>query len=222
VHLIDRAGSRFGRLSVVERGPNQTVRGKSRVMWLCLCDCGATVAVEAYSLTSGNKWSCGCLALEGPLAQREYARQPSVSSKTCAHCKEHKTAALFNKDRSSKDGLDHRCKACSAAYHTKMKLKWRRTPKGQAAYRRKWLKTYGLDEAEYARILLAQASKCAACGTLLETSKDAHVDHCHTTGRVRGILCKCCNVALGFARDNPATLRRLAEYLEASKETRCG
>lgn len=40
------------------------------------------------------------------------------------------------------------------------------------------------------------------------------VDHCHKHGHVRGLLCRACNTTLGFVKDNPATLRRLADYLE--------
>ena len=42
----------------------------------------------------------------------------------------------------------------------------------------------------------------------------AHLDHDHSTGKVRGILCQNCNVAIGLLRDNPDLLRAAAEYLE--------
>jgi hypothetical protein len=41
-----------------------------------------------------------------------------------------------------------------------------------------------------------------------------HLDHCHQSGQVRGVLCRNCNVALGLMADNPERLRRAAEYLE--------
>jgi len=40
------------------------------------------------------------------------------------------------------------------------------------------------------------------------------IDHCHDSGRVRGILCKDCNLVLGWMKDTPARLRALADYLE--------
>lgn len=73
-------------------------------------------------------------------------------------------------------------------------------------------KTYGISLKERNRILRGQGYRCAGC----RSKKDGHwhTDHCHRSGKVRGVLCRPCNIALGFARDKPATLRRLASYLE--------
>lgn len=63
----------------------------------------------------------------------------------------------------------------------------------------------------------AQGGVCAICGNGAEDTQHGllHVDHCHDKGHVRGLLCSPCNLALGLFRDNPALLRRAAEYLEA-------
>jgi len=55
-----------------------------------------------------------------------------------------------------------------------------------------------------------RASVCEVCGKAGKTV----FDHCHEHGHFRGWICNACNAALGMAQDNPATLRRLAEYLE--------
>lgn len=67
-------------------------------------------------------------------------------------------------------------------------------------------RNYGLPPAEMAVI----GTACAAC----DSTEKLHVDHDHTTGKVRGLLCHGCNIALGMAKDNPRTLRNLASYLE--------
>lgn len=72
--------------------------------------------------------------------------------------------------------------------------------------------TYGLTRDELAA-MLAQHSVCAICGTANWGRKGPVVDHDHTTGRVRGILCGHCNMGLGRFRDNPDTLRMALEYL---------
>jgi RNase P subunit RPR2 len=62
-------------------------------------------------------------------------------------------------------------------------------------------------------MVAAQGGICAGCLRPLEPGRKTNVDHCHSTGRVRGILCPNCNTTLGLAYDNPETLERLAAYL---------
>lgn len=76
-------------------------------------------------------------------------------------------------------------------------------------------KKYGITTKERNRMLRAQGYRCAGCRKKKEGHW--HVDHCHRTERVRGVLCRPCNLALGFARDVPSTLRRLADYLEIER-----
>lgn len=71
---------------------------------------------------------------------------------------------------------------------------------------------YNLTEAEL-RALLAQHSVCAICGSSDWGRKGPQVDHCHNSGKVRGILCVNCNTILGHAHDDPKLLRRAAKYL---------
>jgi hypothetical protein len=77
------------------------------------------------------------------------------------------------------------------------------------AYRRK--RVYGLTDEEFYAMVSAQEGACAACKTVF--SATPHIDHCHATGKVRGLLCRSCNTALGLLRDNVETLDALKEYL---------
>jgi predicted nucleic acid-binding Zn ribbon protein len=72
---------------------------------------------------------------------------------------------------------------------------------------------YGLTKAELGA-LLAQHERCAICGGSDWGRKGPQVDHCHKTGRVRGVLCGNCNQGLGRFADDPARLRAAAAYLE--------
>lgn len=74
--------------------------------------------------------------------------------------------------------------------------------------------SYDMSLDEYAYLLDRQNGACATCRLFCEANKVLSVDHDHATGNVRGLLCNKCNVALGCVRDNPTTLRNLAEYLE--------
>lgn len=77
--------------------------------------------------------------------------------------------------------------------------------------------TYGLTIENRQELFAAQGFVCAACGTDKpgrSTGFGWDIDHCHTTGKVRGIICLPCNVALGKVRDNPEHLQKLITYLE--------
>lgn len=65
-------------------------------------------------------------------------------------------------------------------------------------------------------MLLAQNGKCAICGTLPEPGRLLCVDHRHSDGVVRGLLCDHCNTALGHLRDNPILMQKAIEYIEKS------
>jgi hypothetical protein len=74
----------------------------------------------------------------------------------------------------------------------------------------------GLDE--FNDMAAKQNGLCACCHMkpqlLKRKAAVLHMDHCHISGKIRGLLCHQCNVIIGLANDNPATLRSLAKYLE--------
>lgn len=71
---------------------------------------------------------------------------------------------------------------------------------------------YGLTPDRFLELMDQQEQKCAICGTEI-TERLACVDHCHTTGAVRGLLCRSCNFGLGHFRDNPELLLAAVAYL---------
>ena len=80
------------------------------------------------------------------------------------------------------------------------------------------LSEYGISGDDYVKMLADQNGGCAICGDDGKTSNGGvlHVDHCHDSLRVRGLLCANCNQAIGKMRDDPDRLRRAADYLERS------
>lgn len=83
----------------------------------------------------------------------------------------------------------------------------------------RWLKKkYGITLEDYDQILLSQSSCCAICKQTEPNGKGVfHVDHCHTTGKVRGVLCAKCNILLGHADDNTKILMSAIKYLNDHK-----
>jgi len=69
---------------------------------------------------------------------------------------------------------------------------------------------------DYERILTEQNGACSICGTDQPGVGRLRlvVDHCHATGRVRGLLCSNCNAGLGYFRDNPSLLASAISYLD--------
>ena len=75
-------------------------------------------------------------------------------------------------------------------------------------------RTYGITEKQYNAILKLQGGGCAVCGRkAMRGGRKLHVDHSHRTGKIRGILCWHHNSGLRKFADNPAWLKRAAEYL---------
>lgn len=73
---------------------------------------------------------------------------------------------------------------------------------------------HGISQAEFAVLLEKQGHRCAICYTNEFGSRGPIIDHDHSTGKIRGILCTNCNTALGLIKDSSVRLRKAAEYLE--------
>ncbi len=99
---------------------------------------------------------------------------------------------------------------------------WRKRSKVQIALScKKWLlkAKYKLSIEEYNKLILSQNNKCLICLVeFTEYKKDrsgvACVDHCHKTGKVRGLLCHRCNTSLGFLREDTERIWNMIEYIK--------
>lgn len=80
--------------------------------------------------------------------------------------------------------------------------------------------TYGITVEEYETMLQSQNNACAICSTTTPTGKWKvfAVDHCHKTGRARGLLCNECNRGMGLLGDSPERLQKAVDYLIKTKE----
>lgn len=114
--------------------------------------------------------------------------------KRCAQCGEVKALEHFDLARSQSGGHNCYCKPCRAG-------------RDRAA---RFLRPYGLTEAQLADLVARQGGRCAIC----RDAPAAHVDHDHVGGHVRGVLCFSCNAALGQFRDRVDVLRAAAAYVE--------
>lgn len=81
------------------------------------------------------------------------------------------------------------------------------------------LQRYGVSVDEYYAMCTERHDKCDICGISRNLlTRDLAVDHCHTTGKVRGLLCSSCNLGLGKFGDTPDLLEKAAQYLRQNSE----
>lgn len=76
------------------------------------------------------------------------------------------------------------------------------------------LEIRGITKEDYDQLTIDQENKCAICKNKLGEGQDVNLDHCHISDKVRGILCRWCNMGLGLFRDKIKSLRNAADYLE--------
>lgn len=132
----------------------------------------------------------------------------------CSKCKLAKPETEFSVNAKRPSGRQAYCKPCAAAYR-------KETPsKVKNGYRIKYL--YKVTNEEVEEMFKRSNGQCYICSKPLslnstEKSEQAHIDHCHDTGKVRGILCHHCNAGLGRFRDNTHLFLRASAYLNQSR-----
>lgn len=158
-------------------------------------------------------------AIEGA-ATSEFQRlvdrlKQTATDRRCKDCGLVKSLTEFYKAHG--DYHQPRCKKC---HHIRTKRWYKEHPEAQKKTDRECQlkRKYGITTADYDQLLLKQNFACAICLVRPNpTDKRLAVDHCHSTGKVRGLLCSCCNTALGKFREDPELLRKGALYVENNK-----
>lgn len=138
-----------------------------------------------------------------PLGEFYANPHSTLRTKTSSHCK----------DCTRRRNRDHRQRNADAISEKRKAA--RRTPEGQRKGRDRDLRRhYGIGLVDLERMIRAQGGRCAICDDEFTSDKHTHVDHCHHTGTIRGILCVTCNLMLGHAKDDQRRLLAAAQYLE--------
>ncbi len=130
--------------------------------------------------------------------------------KFCKYCSTEQSLEQFSPHPHTKDRLNNKCKTCVNAYN---KIRWKQMTDAEKEIlyakkrqnknrlitdRKKVLKRkYGITINDYEQMLKQQNGVCKICKGLDPSGRRLAVDHCHTTGVVRGLLCPSCNTALG-------------------------
>ena len=148
-------------------------------------------------------------------------------SKLCSGCKTEKTLAQFYRNIGNKDGHSYKCKMCkdvqAKVYRENNREKVAAMKAAQQVrYMDKlrdsyYQKAYGISLDDFNQLFKEQKGGCAICSTTDYYSRMQYakliVDHCHKTGKVRGLLCKSCNIGLGEFKDDVSLLDNAIGYL---------
>lgn len=150
--------------------------------------------------------------------------------KNCKKCTVEKPRTDFHKHHGVAGGYPH-CKACVSDINKA----WREANPGiRKPYMKLWygehkenrrnynlVQNYGITLEEYSRMLEAQAGVCAICkqppSKKNNHAMSLHIDHCHTTGRIRGLLCNKCNSGIGFFQESEELVTKAANYLKVKE-----
>jgi len=134
---------------------------------------------------------------------------PYKNGRNCTDCGVFKLASEFQleKDVKATGGVTMRAQCRPCREH----IKWKTFI----------VRTYGITAEDYYNMLAAQNNKCAVCeseevNSSRVSSGKLFIDHCHTTGKVRGLLCSKCNHGIGLLNDDTALLQKAIEYLNQS------
>lgn len=133
-----------------------------------------------------------------------------MNEKTCGACQATLPLEAFTK-------RSHKCKPCTKVYD---RARYERGEKAtQTSRNKRYLYKYGITEAERDAMVSEQDHKCAICLLPLSTTNTqlVAVDHCHSTKKVRGILCRPCNVSLGLMKEDTDRLQRAIQYLQKNR-----
>ena len=129
-----------------------------------------------------------------------------MTNKRCPACEETKPITEFGKDKRAKNGIAVYCRPCNRVKSQKQRD---RNPNLNRSNHLRY--RYNLTIQEYDEMKAAQDGKCACCKK--EDSRLV-IDHDHTTGKIRGLLCDACNLSLGLLGDDLSVISSLHTYLE--------
>lgn len=135
----------------------------------------------------------------------------NMENQKCSSCKRYQSLSSFRIDDSFLNGIDCYCKACRTDTEQKFINKSINAYRHSFEYNMK--KNYSLTLFDYAYMRhIVQDNKCACCHNELNDVRCSHaVDHNHITGKVRAIVCRRCNTAIGYIETSD--LNKLIEYI---------
>lgn len=126
--------------------------------------------------------------------------RPIGSTKLCSKCNTIKSLSQFHQYKNKR--YHSLCNECKRATFREYQREIGR------------FKRHGITKEDYEKMERDQDNKCKICAQ----TKALYIDHCHTTNRIRGLLCRDCNTAIGLLKENIDFFRRAIDYIKDSTE----
>lgn len=177
--------------------------------------CGKELEIRYFSYrTDSGKYRDQCKKChKGYKSDRFFKQENDLKllnegKKYCGMCGEIKTLDQFTKDKNTRFGYSSRCKQCIHKI----------TSSEHKIYKEKIIrikKRYNGSDEDVERIM--NSHTCEICGAVFNSKVHKHVDHDHSTGKIRGTLCNLCNMGLGSFRDNEKLIAQSIIYLKKYK-----
>lgn len=132
-----------------------------------------------------------------------------MTTRVCARCKVEKSFSEFHKDAKKKNGIRYTCKTCNKS----RLVKYDSSEAGKKRMRISHWKRQNIDitHDKYVEMYNSLNGKCQICNKFFET---LCVDHNHQTGKIRGLLCKQCNVGISALKEDKNIFNQAINYLE--------
>jgi len=195
-------------LGMQYRGCKQKARWYK--VWCSRCEQEHTIRASKFDET---KFCNTCNGRKGTKAYNGF--------KVCASCEIKKSVDKFKFRKDSSDGYRSHCSEClSKTASNKWKEDKKFQQRGKERSRKYSLKTkYGLTLEEFNGMCKAVNYSCEICGTHInELSHDTlYVDHCHTTGKIRGLLCNTCNSGISMLQDDETIMLKAIDYINKER-----
>jgi len=131
-----------------------------------------------------------------------------VGEAICIKCGP-KPRSHFTKNKKHKNGLQSKCKKCA---NEDAKLRYKKDNGDKMSWNMRKYR-YGITKNDFMKLKDKQFGLCTICYEKLPEDKKIHVDHDHETGKVRGLLCPRCNIAVGIFENNKNLIGNIVDYL---------
>lgn len=200
--------------------------GSSNDLRMCQCGCGLPTVTQRPNVRfrpghgrKGASFTPEHKQRIAEAAKKAWAGKKVPGHKACSRCKALKEQSQFGY-RKRGNFLRSMCRECERVVLRELRVNLPPEKKAESGYRARIYVDHGIRHEDYVAVLAKQGGGCAICGRSDSggaKSTRLHIDHCHATSEIRGLLCTACNTGLGRFFDQPALLRRAADYLETSR-----